>query len=316
LGRRLILLLGQFRIVFFAPTFGLTTSVCFHHIEDVQREFGAIRMWGPMSWVLSAFWFSYIWLGGGGEARSIGDTFLFSAGASWLLALFGYFAIHPLPGTKAVAAPRVLSFESARILLRPSLFWLCLISLPNAAMHQYYYYGMAPYLSQLGFQEHHLLPLMSLGQMSEIVITFSLPFLVVFLGVKRALVIGASAQVLRSLAYAAGLPGLALCAIPLHGVSFALYFIVAYMYLDTHCTRQQRAGVQQLFDIFVLGLGNLVGPLIAGQVASVFLTPAGAIDYRPYWLVSAIISVAVTAIVLFKFKEERLPASSSQPSAH
>lgn len=47
----------------FAPTFALSNAVVFHHVENPGRDFGPIRMWGPLSWVVAAWSFSYLWLG-------------------------------------------------------------------------------------------------------------------------------------------------------------------------------------------------------------------------------------------------------------
>ena len=41
--------------LFYAPTLALTNSICFHHLKNVNQEFGRIRVWGTIGWILSGW---------------------------------------------------------------------------------------------------------------------------------------------------------------------------------------------------------------------------------------------------------------------
>ena len=38
--------------IIYSPTLALTNSLCFHHIPDRDRDFGKIRLWGTLGWIV------------------------------------------------------------------------------------------------------------------------------------------------------------------------------------------------------------------------------------------------------------------------
>jgi MFS family permease len=98
---------------------------------------------------------------------------------------------------------------------------------------------------------------------------------------------------------------LVLAAIPSHGVCYAFYFTVAYIYVDGHSSLENRAGAQQLFNILITGVGYLVGNLCAGKTAQL-LTVSGTtqVDFARFWTVSAGLALIVAAVLVLLFREE------------
>ena len=298
----------------FVPTFALTNAVAFHHLTDVKRDFGRIRMWGPISWVVVALGFSFLWLRGGapgGLDSRLPDALKLSALSSCALGLYAL----TLPQSRVISnRPAGLSpWKTFAVFARPSLLLLCVVTFLNAVVHQFYYYGMSPFLSQIGLADKHIMPAMSMGQFGEVFVLALLGVCLARIGIKRALIIGVLAQVGRCLAFASGHKALILAVIPSHGVCYALFFTVAYIYVDGHSAPESRAGAQQLFNILIAGIGYLVGNLCAGTIAQ-FLTLPGTtqIDFGLFWIVSASMALLVAAILVFFFREEepvQIPAA-------
>ncbi|MCP4639171.1 MAG: nucleoside permease, partial [bacterium] len=292
----------------FMPTFALSNAVAFHHLEDPKRDFGLVRMWGPISWVVMGWGFGYLWLRGGGstpETSRLPDALLVSAVSSFALSVYCLTLPASKPHGDAPAPKQSLlaPLKTIGIFLRPNLLLLCLLTFGNAVVHQFYYYGMGPYLHQIGFPDKYIMPAMSMGQFGETFVLFSLGYCLARLGAKRAMFIGVMAQVTRCVVFAIGAKPLILAVIPLHGICYAFFFSVAYLYVDQHSTRQTRAGAQQMFNILIAGFGNFIGNIFAGYTAKFFVLPGTSVtEFRYFWLTSASLALVIAIVLGLMFR--------------
>lgn len=292
----------------FTPTFGLTNAIALHHVEDAKRDFGGIRMWGTAGWVVVAWVFGYLWLRGGLTATDrLPHALYVSALASCILA--SYSLTLPRSHVQATDRSTLMYWKSLKVFARPGLLLLCVLTFINSMVHQFYYFGMSPFLSQVGFQNKHIMPAMSLGQASEVIVLGMLGLCLSRISIKQAMIIGALAQAVRYLAFAAGTPTLILLGIGLHGICYAFFFTAGYLYIDQHSTAETRAGTQQLYTIMISGLGVMFGSLASGRTGQLFAVPgASLINYGHFWLVPAAIGFAVAAAVALFFREEKSTA--------
>jgi len=294
----------------FAPTFALTNAVSFHHIEDAKRDFGAIRMWGPISWVVVGWGFSMLWLRNeslGAPGSRLPHALIFSGIASMMLGAYAF----ALPKGKKTNDKPPSPLSALSIFTQRNMLILCGVTLLNAAVHQFYYYGMSPYLNQIGLSNQYILPAMSLGQLGEIFMLFSLGFFLRRLGIKTTLVIGVLSQAIRCAVFAfAGLPWV-LAVIPSHGICYAFFFTTAFIYVDLHSTAETRAGAQQLFNLLISGFGTLLGNLIAGKMATLFFDNVSRqIDFTKFWSMSILGAVTLSLVLILFFHEEKEEALS------
>ena len=295
--------LGLFFVygLLFTPTFGLTNTVVLHHVADARRDFGGIRMWGTVGWVIVAWTFGLLWLHGDGGSR-LHHALILSALASFALGMYAF----TLPRAQVHEdKPKTLAYwKAAKVFLQPGLVLLCIMTLINSMTHVFFYYGMSPFLRQAGFADNHIMPTMSIGQVSEVITLALLGGVLARLGTKRVLIIGALAQALRHLFFAFGTSTVPIViGIGLHGLCYAFWFTAAYLYVDHHSTAKTRAGAQQLFTIIISGAGNGAGHILAGYTAQHFAAPeTGLIDFRRFWLVPLVSGLFVTVVTALFFR--------------
>lgn len=292
----------------FTPTFGLTNAIALHQVPDAKRDFGGIRMWGTAGWVVVAWLFGYLWLRGGlGDSR-LPHALYVSSLTSCVLA--AYTLTLPRSHVQVTDRSTLMYWNALKVFMQPGLMLLCILTFINSMVHQFYYFGMAPFLNQLGYRSSYIMPAMSIGQFSEVFVLGMLGACLARLGIKRAMIIGAVAQGLRYIAFSIGEPtGLILAAIATHGICYAFFFTAGYLYIDQHSTPETRAGAQQIFTIMISGLGVLGGSLASGFVGQLFTDPAtNHIHYGFFWLVPSFIGLIVAAILAMHFKEQPDPS--------
>ncbi len=291
----------------FLPTHGLSNTVVLHRIRDARRDFGSIRMWGTAGWVFIAWTFGLFWLKGAppGEADPrLVDALRLCALLHLALAVYSLF----LPREeRAQDAPiSLMPWEAFRVFARPSVMVLCIATLCTSAIHQHYYFGMAPFLKSLGAAENHIMPLMSIGQVAEVLMLGLLGRALVRLGTKRVLIIALAAQAARFTVFSIGSPfPLVVAVITAHGFCYAFFFTASYIYIDEHSSREARAGAQQLFTILIMGVGYFLGHVTAGRLGEWSLDPVTeAIRFRQYWAVPAVSAVVIALFLLVAFRAE------------
>ncbi|MFP4192004.1 MAG: MFS transporter [Candidatus Hydrogenedentota bacterium] len=287
----------------FMPCMGLTNTVTFHHATDEGRNFATVRTYGTVGWFAVAWLFGYFWLqrnGGVAESR-LPDALLLCAATS---AVFAVYAL-TLPRSEAAGQKTVTKpWESLAVFARPGLMLLCLATFVNSILNQFYSYGAGPYLSAAGFTDQWIMPSLSLGQFTEMII---MALMAIWLGrfsIKALLIGGVAFQMARFAIFAfTESQWLAMAGVSLHGFTYALYFVTAYIYLNNHCHPWERAGAQQVFNIIIGGVGLLAGSLTAGGVGEWAAGPDGAIDYHLFWTVPMVIAAGLTILLAVFFRE-------------
>ena len=171
-----------------------------------------------------------------------------------------------------------------------------------------FYYGFTNlFLNELGMTR--AAAKMTLGQMSEIAFMVLLPWFLVRWGVKRILVIGMIAWVLRYVLFAYGglEAGLWMLygGILLHGVCYDFFFVTGQIYVDKQADPKIRAAAQGFIAFVTLGVGWFIGSWVAGQVVESYAI-AGVVgpphDWRSIWLVPAAASAVVLVLFVLLFR--------------
>jgi nucleoside transporter len=300
--------------IIYAPTLALTNSLAFHHLVDRDREFGKVRIWGTVGWIVVgiavAQWLLYAHTPAGADAAAQKDAQLAGMADSLKLSailgvIMGLYCIM-LPKTpprrdkQNFAAAEALS----EIMSNRGLLVLFVVSFFVACIHQFYFVLTAPFLQNkiqlssetgVGMWINRIFGvggggLMTIGQISELVVLAVMPFVVQRVSKKIILLVGLVAYVLRFAVFAfAPTPAAVIPALALHGVCFGCFFFIAFMIVDEMTSKDVRASAQGLFNLVIVGLGVVFGNLFAGKVAAVATLPDGGTDFTkmfsiPMWV--------------------------------
>jgi MFS family permease len=151
--------------------------------------------------------------------------------------------------------------------------------------------------------------IMSLGQMSEVVFMLIMPYMFVRLGVKRMLIIGMAAWILRYVLFAWGDPGqgfwMLILGILLHGICYDFFFVTGQIYTDNLAGEKFKSAAQGLITLATYGIGMLIGFYISGQVADANLLAENQHNWNGIWLVPAGIAGAVLLLFALLFRDAK-----------
>jgi nucleoside transporter len=290
----------------YMPTLGLSSSLAFHNITDQEKQFPRIRVWGTIGWIVAGLFISFglraFVTGAQPEQTALP---LYSAGiASFLLAAYSLTLPHTPPPARGqvVSARSIIGLDAFKQLgSRPFYVFIAsalLICIPLAA----YYNFTQLYLEAARVQ--NIAATQTLGQMSETLFMFAMPVLFARWGVKRMLLAGMAAWVLRYILFAAAAPNaiywLIALGILLHGICYDFFFVTGQIYVDKKSTTAIRGQAQGFFVFVTYGVGMLIGAQVAGNVYNRFLAGATSLSleqWRSFWILPA----AFAAVVLIFF---------------
>jgi MFS family permease len=165
------------------------------------------------------------------------------------------------------------------------------------------------FLNELGME--NAASKMTMGQMSETIFLFLMPLFFARLGVKKMLLIGMAAWVLRYILFSYGNIDSGLwmlyAGIILHGICYDFFFVTGQIYTDQLAGEKIRSSAQGMITLATYGVGMLIGFWFAGYVADHYKTDAGH-DWASVWMVPALIAGVILLLFALLFKD---PAKKS-----
>jgi MFS family permease len=144
------------------------------------------------------------------------------------------------------------------------------------------------------------------------------------LGVKKMLLVGMLAWVVRYAFFATGNLGplvwMLYLGILLHGVCYDFFFVTGQIYVDKKASTDIRASAQGFITLVTYGVGLGLGTVIAGYLVEAFthLDPAtqkAVYNWKAIWWIPAVFAAAVALFfaVTFKDREADESARSLEP---
>jgi MFS family permease len=147
-----------------------------------------------------------------------------------------------------------------------------------------------------------------------------LPWFFLRLGVKRVLIAGMLAWIVRYALFALGAPDavawMLVLGICLHGPCYDFVYVAGQVYVDRKASPAIRAQAQGLFVLATYGVGQGLGTIAAGWIFNAIMPAiAGAatlVQWQTFWVVPLAFAAIVTALFVVGFREE---APAVSPSA-
>lgn len=308
----------------YMPTLGLANSLAFHNIQNQEKQFPLIRVFGTIGWIVAGLFVSFALRGLVTEGRLPEQTpmpIYTAALASIVLGLYSFSLPHTPPPAagQRVSIRSIVGLDALRQLgSKPFYVFIVsslLISIPLAA----YYNFTQLFLEGTGFR--NIAGTQTLGQMSEVVFMLLMPVFFVRLGVKWMLLVGMGAWVLRYALFAIGAPGgifwMIILGILLHGICYDFFFVTGQIYVDKKSTPGIRGQAQGMLVLVTYGVGMLIGAQVAGNVFNAFLGGADAltlVQWRQFWFIPAAFAAVVMVGfgMLFYDRVERAPVTAGE----
>jgi nucleoside transporter len=297
----------------YMPTIALSNSVAFAQMTDPGKQFPWIRVFGTLGWIVAGLIIAKFGF------KDSGMTFLVAAGVSAALGVISFI----LPNTPPKASDENSSLgtilgKDAFVLFKSNAYKIFFIAAILICIPLSFYYAQAEtFLTE--FFKKGTPGVMSLGQMSEALFIIAIPFLFNKIGVKKMLILGMSAWVLRYICFAYGnldASWMLYAGIILHGVCYDFFFVTGYMYTEKKAGEKIKNSAQSLFTFATYGVGMFIGTNYSGFIAKKYATNTHLIDpethkeiiahdWHNIWLYPAAIAAAVLVAFIFSFKEKK-----------
>jgi len=242
----------------YMPTLALTNSISFANMDDPEKRFPGIRVWGTWGWIVVG-WLVGFWLD---LPRGTSNNPIFlAAGCSAVLGLMAFLLPHTPPRGKS--APTERTGAGVLELLRDRSFLVFVICSFLVCIPLSFYYAFANvFLTEIDAPVPTALQ--TIGQLSEVGFMAAMPFFIVRLGVKRMLAVGMLAWVLRYLCFGALSLPLVIVGLFLHGICYDFFFVASQIYVDNRADARQRASAQSFIAFVTMGVGMFVGAYVGG----------------------------------------------------
>ncbi|HVK07931.1 MAG TPA: MFS transporter [Gemmataceae bacterium] len=286
-------------------TLALSNVTGFRNLKEPKKSFGGIRLYGTLSWIVMNVLIDFF-----GDALSPQPLYV-AAAMSLVMGLYALTLPHTPPARLGKGIAVALGVPALKMFRDPGFRVLILSALCMAAIQQFYSVYCNPFLKDIGAAKP--VAVQTLAQVTEVVCMIAFPFILVRFGVKAVLAVGVFGWVVRNAVFAtASLPAIAAFGLPLHGMCYTFFFVVANVYVDRHAPPHLRASAQGIYTFTSMGLGTLLGNFVSAEVMEAHRTPAG-VDWFWFWMVPAVAAGVVFLAFVALFKDD--PAVSAAPES-
>ncbi|ATC24637.1 MFS transporter [Caulobacter vibrioides] len=301
----------------YVPTLSVTNSIAFANLRDPAAGFGGVRMGGTVGWVLVSWPFVFL-LGAQATVEQVRWIFLVAAIVSFVFAGYALTLPHTPPRKADDAVDKLAWRRAFKLLGAPFVFVLFVVTFIDSVIHNGYFVMADAFLTnRVGIAGNLSMVVLSLGQVAEIITMLLLGRVLAKLGWKVTMIVGVLGHAARFavFAYFADSVPVIVAVQLLHGVCYAFFFATVYIFVDAVFPKDVRSSAQGLFNLLILGVGNVAAsfifPALIGR-----LTTDGSVDYTTLFLVpTAMALAAVCLLALFFRPPTRGPVSEADSAS-
>ncbi|MBD3386972.1 MFS transporter [candidate division KSB1 bacterium] len=277
-----------FWAMFWTPLASMVDSVTFQVLGRQERNnYSNLRIYGTIGFMVASF--------------SLG-AFFDHYGLNWMFPLFGVciiisaIFIRTIPPSKRIS--RKHTNLAIKILFRnKNIRWFIFTGILIAVANQMSYAFLSIYARDLGAKNAHLGWLWGLGTLAE---ALTMPFvgrLIDRFGVKKLIVLGVLASVLRwaGTAFVPIWTGL----LPLqlfHGFTFAFIYVGSVTFMDVSSPSIVRSSGQAVFGMLIMNVGRIIATPLSGEIAHLF-------GYRILYISSTILAIVAMLLLALVINE-------------
>ncbi len=288
----------------FAPNLALSSSIAMNQMNDPGKEFPAIRVLGTIAWIIVT---NIIGFYGLGDKIAIYQIAMFTS-IAW--GLFSFTLPDTPPKATGKATISQILGTDAFVLFKDRSFLIFFISSVLVCIPLAFYYAHA----NLSLTESNMTNVenkMSLGQASEVLFMLLIPFALQRFGIKKMLIVGLIAWIIRFLCFGYGngisTEWILYLAIILHGVCYDFFFVTGQIYTDNKAGDKIKSSAQGLITLATYGIGLGIGSKLSGIVLDkyTFTDTSGVVthNWNGVWMIPAGISAVVLVLFIVFFKE-------------
>jgi nucleoside transporter len=294
-------------MIIYMPTLALVNAIALNQVTDAEKQFSGIRMWGTIGWIAAGLIIG--WMAWEAKPETLGITYKVAAIVSVAFGVYSFFLpkTPPAKAGKDVSIAQVLGLDALKILNDKNylVFFIAsiLICIPLA-----FYYGSAnQFLNEAGMQS--AAAKMTMGQISETVFLFLMPFFFKRFGIKTMLLVGMMAWVLRYLLFAYGDVDNGLwmlyLGIILHGICYDFFFVTGQIYTDQKAGEGVRSSAQGLITLATYGVGMYIGFYMAGLFTDKYKISDTAHNWQTIWLLPCMFAAGIALMFFVFFKNNK-----------
>jgi len=298
----------------YVPTISVTNAIAFSHMKNSEKEFGIVRMGGTIGWILAA-WpiFFVLW---GKDTAQIADSLraIFIVSGLGSLALAGFSLLLPhTPPNKSSGVENFALFKALTLLGTPAILILFIVTFIDATIHNGYFVMSFNFLIKAGIPAEWVTPVMSIGQVAEILTMMVLGAVLANLGWRWTLIIGILGHAARFTVFALMPESKTMIILVqlLHGICYAFFFATVYIYIDKVFPKDIRTSAQGLFNFLILGVGDLAAKFLFIKLSGYFLKD-GLTGYRELFLIPVGMAIFAAILLLLFFHP---PKDAEEPTA-